>query len=158
MLTKLEKRLIHRKVFITALLFGLVFGGIDGLRALFRNFGLVPFRVPIYVDILGVVSGVLLPILMFVVLYLLGKNIDLRNSYGSVSISLLIGGAIGPLFGCFLDQLISPDLWWDSWAGQLYITAVQAMVHSPRQFFLGFTALALAYLRNREEPAEGVGC
>ena len=156
MLTKLENRVINRKVFITALLFGLVFGCIDNLRVLFRILGLVPFRVTIYVYILGVVRSILIPILMFVVLYRLGKRIDLRNSYDSVSISLLIGSAVGPIFGCFLDQLVYPELWWDSWVGQLYLAAVQALVQASRLFFLGFTALALAYLRNREEAAEGV--
>ena len=159
MLTKLKK-LIHLKIFILTFLFGIVFEGIGYLRVhLFRIFGLYGdtfAQHQFYAIILGVVRNVLIPILMFVVLYRLGKDIVLRSAYISVSVSLFIGGAFGPFFRCFVDQLISPDLWWDSWAGQLYLTAVQAMVHALRQFFLGFTALALAYLRNREGPSEGV--
>ena len=96
----------------------------------------------LYASIISTVREVLLPILIFAALYRIGKNIDLRNSYGSVSASLLIGVALG----FFVGELISRVWWWDYWGDLLYISALRAVSRVPLQFFLGFTALALAYL------------
>ena len=162
MLTKLKKLVIHRKVFIPALLFGLVLGGIESFRIYYFFFIIVHAR-ELFMSTLGVVRGALLSIIMFVIFYRLGKNIDLRNSYVSVSASLIIGSTLGPLFGwlagVIILKLISPvaaEYWWDSWGDQLRRAALLATFHIPRQLFLGFTALSLAYLRNRERLAEGV--
>ena len=162
MLTKLKKRIIHRKVFITALLFGLVLGGIESFRVYYFFFIIVCAR-ELFMSTLGVVRGALLSIIMFIIFFRLGKNIDLRNSYVNVSASLIIGSTLGPLFGWLAGVIIlklispvAPEYWWDSWGDQLRRAALLATFHIPRQLFLGFTALSLAYLRNRERLAEGV--
>ena len=160
MLTKLENRVINRKVFITALLFGLVVGAIDGYRVQLPLMLLhrqnVPFaKVGTYLSVLSMVSDLLIPTLMFASLYLLGKGIDLRDTYGRVSASLLIGSVLGGFSGFVSGYLITP-YGWENWTSGFAIASTRSLLHMIRLFFLGFTALALAYLRNREGPSEGV--
>ena len=152
MLTKLEKSVINRKVFITALLFGLVVGGIDGYRVYLPSM--------LHHRALSMVSDLLIPTLLFVSLYLLGKGIDLRDTYGRVSASLLIGSVLGGFSG-FVSGYLIPPYGWEDWgplplASGFAIASKRSLLHMIRLFFLGFTALALAYFRNREGPAEGV--
>ena len=161
MLTKLKNHLIHRKVFITALLFGLILGGVNNLSVYFLfvmfqgRFSFTQFQ--LFMNILRVVKDILVSIIMFVVFYRLGKDIDLKSAYANVSASLLIGYASGVFLGWLSSVLIMEvEFWWGYLGDQLYKDAQAGVYCVTRQFFLGFTALSLAYLRNREGRAEGV--
>jgi len=162
MLTRLEKLVIHRKVFITALLSGLMFGVVNNLwvHFLFKIFqeARSPYtQFLLLVDILRVLRDVSLSSILFVALYRLGKNIDLKNAYVNVSASLIIGCAPGLFLGLLLSVLImSVEFWWYHFSDNLYRGAQAGAYCVAWQFFLGFTALALAHFRNREGPAEGV--
>ena len=164
MLTKLKKLIIHRKVFITALLYGLIFGVVNNLwvYSLFKIFqGRLPeteFQLFIDgIDILRGLKDVLLSSTLFVTFYSLGKDIDLKNDYTNVSASLIIGCAPGLFLGWLLSTLImSMEFWWYHFGDQLYRGAQAGAYCVTRQFFLGFTALALAYFRKREGSVEEV--
>jgi len=161
MLTNLKKLVIHRKVFITALLFGLIIGFVNNLWVYFLlkifqgRLSLTQFQS--FMNILPVLKDVSLSIIMFVAFYRLGKDIDLKNAYVNVSASLIIGCAPSLFLGWLLSLLImSGEFWLYHVSDQLYKGAQAGAYCVAWQFFLGFTALALAYFRNREGPAEGV--
>ena len=161
MLTKLKKLVIHRKVFITALLSGLIFGVVNNLwvyiifKMLQSNLSFIQFQ--LFIDILTRSKDVSLSSIFFVALYRLGKDIDLKNGYVNVSASLIIGCAPGFFLGWLLSILImSVEFWWYHFGGQLFKDTLAGAYCVTWQFFLGFTALALAYFQKREGTAEEV--
>jgi len=159
---------IHRKVFIFALSAGMVVGAIRGaIRGfmmllpllLVDRHGLSTSQAGRYLSILSVVLDVLIPIMLFVALYRLGKRIDLRSTYVDVSVSLFIGCALAHCFGYILGYYINPvvrEVWTSEWNSILVIAATRGLSQGLYLFFLGFTAITLAYFRSREGPTEGV--
>lgn len=155
-LTKLKKPVICRKVFIIALLFGLVIGVVSNLWVYFLFIvfqGRLPFtQFQSFMNILQIVKDFLPSIVMFFVFYRLGKNIDIKKAYVGVSASLIIGFAPGLFLGWLSSVFImSVEFWWYNLGDQLYKDALAGVSCVTRQFFLGFTAIALAYFRTEKE-------
>ena len=155
---------IHRKIFVFALSAGMIVGVIRGFRMflallLIDRHGLTTSQCGLYLSTLSVVLDILIPIMLFVALYRLGKRIDMRSTYVDVSVSLFIGCALAHCFGYVLGYFINPvgrEVWTSDWTSILLIAATRGLSHGLYLFFLGFTALALAYFWSREGPAEGV--
>ena len=158
---------IHRKVFVFAFSAGMVVGAIRGtirgfmmlLPLLLIERGLTTPQTGRYLSILSAVLDILIPIMLFVALYRLGKRIDLRSTYVDVSVSLFIGCAPAHFFGYILGYYINPvarEVWASEWNSIIVIAATRGSSQGLYMFFLGFTALALAYFRSREGPTEGV--
>ncbi len=149
---------IHRRVFVFALSAGMVVGVIRGYRMflallLIERYGLSSSQYGFYLSILSAVMSTI-PLILFVALYRLGKRIDLRSTYFDVSVSLFFGSALAHCFGYVLGYFINPigrETWASEWISILVIAATHGLSYGPYLFFLGFTAIALAYLRSEKE-------
>lgn len=92
-------------------------------------------------------SFIISPFLLFASFYHIGRNIDLASDFLSVLVSLFIGSWVGQLIGGLLIfQYISQASF-----GSAPYTLLQylwAVVYSgfSLEFFVGFTALAMAYI------------
>ena len=87
----------------------------------------------------------------------LGRRIDLRSTYVDVSVSLFIGCALALCFGYVVGYFINPigrETWASEWTSILVMAATHGLSHGLYLFFLGFTAIALAYFKSREGQAE----
>ena len=154
---------IHRRVFVFALSAGMVVGVIRGYGMLLAlllidRYGLSFSQCGLCLSILSVVMS-MIPLILFIALYRLGKRIDLRSAYVDVSASLFIGCALAHFFGYVVGYFINPigrENWTSEWTSILVIAAMHGLSHGLYLFFLGFTAIALAYFRSREGLAEGV--
>jgi hypothetical protein len=95
----------------------------------------------------NVISFILSPLLLFVSFYLIGRNIELASDFPSVLVSLFIGSWVGQLIGGLLIfWCVSIALF----ASTSYILlqclwGVFSFAFS-FEFFVGFTALAMAYI------------
>jgi len=155
---------IHRKVFAFALSAGMVVGVIGGFRVflillLIERYGFTTTQCGFYSSILSVVLNILIPIMLLIALYRLGKRIDLRSTYVDVGVSLFIGGALAHCFGYVVGYFLNPigrEFWTSDSTSILVIAATHGLSHGLYLFFLGFTAITLAYFRSREGPSEGV--
>jgi hypothetical protein len=153
---------IHRRVFVFALSAGMVVGVIRGYGMflpllLIERYGLSSSQCGLCLSILSVVLDILIPLILFVALYRLGKRIDLRSTYVDVSVSLFIGCALAYGFGYVVGSIINPmsrEMIWADWTSILEMAAMHGLSHGLYLFFLGFTAIALAYFRSREGLAE----
>lgn len=144
----------------------MVVGVIRGYRMflavlLVDRYGLSISQYGHFLSILSVVQGILIPLILFVALYRLGKRIDMSSTYVDVSVSLFIGCALAHCFGYVVGYFINPigrEVWTSEWTSILVLAATYGYSHGLSLFFLGFTAIALAYFRSRERPAEEVRC
>lgn len=92
-----------------------------------------------------VVSFILSPLLLFASFYLIGRNIDLASDFLSVLVSLFIGSLAGRLIGYFFlyaDSYAAPS----SFLEFLWLGLELLYVAFSLEFFVGFTALAMAYI------------
>ena len=154
---------IHRSVFVFALSAGMVVGVIRGYKMflailLVEWYSFSSSQCRLWLNILSVVMSII-PLILFVALYWLGRRIDLRSTYFDVSVSLFIGCALAHCFGYVIGYFINPmgrETWTSEWTSLLEIAAMHGLSYGLYLFFLGFTAIALSYFRKREGPAEGV--
>lgn len=154
---------IHRRVFVFALSAGMVVGVIRGYRMflallLVKRYGLSSSQCGLFLSILSVVLDILIPLILFVALYRLGKRIDMRSTYVDVSFSLFIGCAPAHCFGHVVGSFINPigrEVWTSEWTSMLEIAVMHGLSRGLNLFFLGFTAIALSYFRSREETEKG---
>lgn len=156
---------INRRVFVFAISAGMIMGVIRGFRMflpilLIERYGFSSSQSQLYLSILSLVLNIPITIMLFIALYRLGKRIDMRSTYVDVSASLFIGYTLAHYFGYFLGSFINPLsrewIWALDLVSILKITVMYGLSQGLNMFFLGFTAIALSYFRNREEPAEGV--
>jgi len=71
-----------------------------------------------------------------------------------VSVSLFIGCALAHCFRYVVGYFINPigrETWTSEWTSILVIAATHGLSHGLSLFFLGFTAIALAYLRSEKD-------
>jgi hypothetical protein len=92
-------------------------------------------------------SFIISPFLLFVSFYLIGRNIDLVSDFRSVIVFLFIGSWAGQLIGSlFLFLYTFPAvyaLWQYLWTVVYYAFSLE--------FFVGFTALAVAYVMKKRQ-------
>ena len=96
-------------------------------------------------DIMYSLHSYVLPVLLFVVAYFLGKKVELPVEYLSVIVSLLIGCLVYPLITIpLLSISIDPSI-------NYFIFYFLPFVFEGLQiFFISFTAIALGSLRSRQ--------
>jgi hypothetical protein len=152
------------RLFPKVIIASLFFGSSNGLltllpSALFRY--LLGIGVPISqigyynlaLTLVGFVTG---PILMFLLMYFLGRNIDLAAEYGGALVSLIIGLAVGSYAG-FLVAIVAffPDAF--STGSQILVILVVSILRTPVELaFVGFSGLALRYFVGGRRPGEVV--
>jgi hypothetical protein len=90
------------------------------------------------------------PFLLFACFYFIGGNIDLASDFLSVLLSLFIGSWTGQLIGgllifCYISQALFGSAPYTMWQ---YLWAVFHSAFS-LEFFVGFTALAMAYIMRK---------
>ena len=121
-------------------------------------YGLSSSQCRLWLSILSVVMSTI-PIILFIALYRLGRRIDMRSTYVDVSASLFIGCVLAHFFGYVVGFFINPvgrETWTSVWTSTFEMAAMQGFSYGLYLFFLGFTAIALAYLRSREGQVEAI--
>lgn len=101
---------------------------------------------------INVVSFIVSPFLLFASFYLIGRDIDLASDFLSVLVPLFLGSWAGHLIGyfslafCYMSLYAGPyfaptallQFLWTGWTGFTMAFSLE--------FFVGFTALAIAYI------------
>ena len=140
---------VYWKILFSSMIFAVAITIINLLSIhLLRNF---PYPFTRQRDVWSLYSGILswtrfliYPVSFIVVSYFLGRNPDLKeNLYGGV-ISLFVGCLIGHLIG---HSLL--DLYW-FFAGfptDLFVAVGQSVIFTIMSFLIGFSGLAIGYLR-----------
>ena len=103
-------------------------------------------------SLIGVGSFIISPLLLFTSFYLIGRNIDLASDFLSVLVPLFIGSWAGQLIGRLgISWYIFVSLGWESAPSTLLSTLLKYLwvgftMAFSFEFFVGFTALATAYI------------
>lgn len=136
---------LERKILAPVLVYGLASGAITGYSNVFTFELLRNFSVTTAGSITGLLS-LALTVLLFVVLYVTGKKVDLREDYLGVGASLIVGVVTGTYVGNVLGLVLNPvGLGWTS---SLWRAAESLASQGTWTFFVSFLAISLAYLRN----------
>jgi hypothetical protein len=137
------------KVFAVALMFSFVIGALSsGNSFLYLIWLKVSSQMFDWLSFLfRVGSFIISPLLLFASFYLMGRNIDLASDFLSVLLSLFIGSWVGQLIGglpifWYVSQALFASA---SYTLLPYLWAVFCFAFS-LEFFVGFTALAMAYI------------
>jgi hypothetical protein len=150
-----EMKEVHRSLnllFFVILILGFVSGFIFGFRHLLPF--VLDWQTPAsslatIFFFFSVISFIISPIMVFIAIYYVGRELDLRLNLGSSIIRLLSGGYVGQLMGCSIAYLIS-GYGFDSIVQYLGLMLSLA-ISSLSIFFTAFTALALAYIRKNNQ-------
>ena len=135
-------------VFTVALIFSFVVGALSHRMFYLGQLHLSPQMYNWLWSLIGVGSFIISPLLLFASFYLIGRNIDLASDFLSVLVPLLIGSWAGQLIGRLgISWYIIVSLGWESAPSTLfeYLWVGFTMAFS-FEFFVGFTALATAYI------------
>ena len=103
-----------------------------------------------YYPIFDVVNIIISPFLTFFVFYQIGKKFDLKLNLMPSIIRLLLGSYVGHFLAINLIYLLA--------AWRYYPSILLSHILSPlffTTFFISFSALAIAYLRNNREETDG---
>jgi hypothetical protein len=140
------------KVFAVAFMFSFV------VRALLYSFSYLLLHISgpqmsvWLVPLFEVGTFIISPFLLFASFYLIGRKIDLVSNFPSVLVSLFIGSWIGQLIGSLLLFLNTSTGSIESAAYVLwqYLWVVVYSMFST-EFFVGFTALSVAYIIKKRQ-------
>lgn len=135
-------------VFTVALIFSFVVGALSHSLFYLGLLHLSPQMFDWLWSLIKVGSFIISPLLLFTSFYLIGRNIDLASDFLSVLVPLFIGSWAGQLIGRLLIfWYIYVSQGWESAPSTLlqYLWAGFTMAFS-LEFFVGFTALAMAYI------------
>ncbi len=92
-----------------------------------------------------VFAGLLVnPILIFAVMFLIGRRFDVRSNCGGALLSLFIGAVVGLLAGYALFTG-AVFLYKAGWVYLMLVTVVTGSLEAIGQALVGFAGLALAY-------------
>jgi len=139
-------------IFLVALSFSLTIGALSNVSLfLYRIFDFTP-EVFSWLNVaLSAAAFFLSPVLLFVCLFLMGRNIDLVAEFLSVVVPLFIGSWVGHLIGYYSfyflyifqydGSLVGP--WIIGLVWHAFVTAFSA------EFFVGFAALSMAYITTK---------
>jgi hypothetical protein len=96
----------------------------------------------------GAISFIVSPLLLFASFYWIGRNIDLVSEFPSVLVSLFVGSLAGrsvSYFSLYAGSYSAPStLLQLLWFGLSLLRTAFSL-----EFFAGFTALAVAYIRKK---------
>lgn len=146
---------VHRSLnllFFVILILGFASGFIGGFRLILPF--VVDWQTPssslaTIFFFFSVISFIISPIMVFIGIYYVGREYDLRLNLGSSIIRLLGGGYVGQSIGFSIAYLIS-GYGFDSFV-QYLGAMLPFTLSSLSMFFTAFTALALAYLRKNNQ-------
>lgn len=130
-------------IFVVTIILGFTIAFVGSLPVFLIN-DIQTFQM--YSSIFIIINLIISPVLVFVVFYLIGKKFDLKLNLKSSIIRLLIGAYIGHFLGYITIQFING--FWDIWS-----TFIASIVSSAFffTFFIAFTALAIAYLKQNNQ-------
>ncbi len=134
-------------VFAVALMFSFVVGALSHSLLYLYSLNLSPQTVDWLLSLIEAGRFIISPFLLFASFYLIGRNIDLASDFLSVLVPLFIGSWAGQLIGGLLIFLYISQALFGSASYTLlqYLWAVFYSAFS-LEFFVGFTALAVAYI------------
>ena len=139
---------INWTVFTVALIFSFVVGALSHSYFYLGSLHLSPQTFNWLWSLITVGSFIISPFLLFASFYLIGRNIDLASDFPSVLVPLFIGSWAGKLIGRLgISWYIIVSQGWESAPSTLlgFLWAGFTMAFS-FEFFVGFTALAMAYI------------
>lgn len=138
---------LDRRMLGSVLVYGLASGAITG----YTNVLPYDFLRNLTVTTAGSMTGltsVALTVMLFVILYVTWKKVDLRQDYKDVGASLIIGVVTGTYVGNVLGLVLNPvGLGWTS---SLWRAAESLASQGTWTLFVSSLAVSLAYLRNSE--------
>ena len=113
--------------------------------------GLDPQAYSSFVLALGLVGVAMNPLLLFLLVYVIGRSLDLKGEYLAVCSYLFLGAFVGGFTGRAAIYYISPA------GANSFATAasigVESIASAVSAVFVGFTAAAIAFIR-RAGPSE----
>jgi len=123
---------------------------------LFQRFQLTVLQVGYYLAIIGLLSLLVNPVILFIAMFLIGRGFDLRQSYIGAFVSLLLGYLIGYIAGSLaasaVGYALNPEL-------VTLLFAVAGLLRVVGEVFSGIVfamgALSLGYFsspRSRDQP------
>ena len=136
------------KVFTVALIFSFVVGALSHSYFYLGTLHLSLQTFNGLWRLITVGSFIISPLLLFASFYLIGRNIDLASDFPSVLVPLFIGSWAGQLIGGLgISWYIIVSLGWGSAPSTLFgVLWVGFTIAFSFEFFVGFTALATAYI------------
>ncbi|MDH5793903.1 MAG: hypothetical protein OEZ18_05010 [Candidatus Bathyarchaeota archaeon] len=135
-------------VFTVALIFSFVVNALSHSYFYLGTLHLSPQTFNWLWRLITVGSFIISPLLLFASFYLIGRNIDLASDFLSVLVPLFIGSWAGQLIGRLgILWYIIVSLGWESAPSTLFgFLWVGFTMAFSFEFFVGFTALATAYI------------
>lgn len=151
---------LNWRIFFVALIFSLIIGVLGNVSVvLFWVFAPDAQAIAFMSLGLNVVSFFISPLLLFAVFYFIGGRIDLVFEFLSVVMSLFLGSLAGHLIGYFPLQLFYVIGYDSTFASQgfLFVNILWMLWYAFRiavsaEFFVGFTALSIAYIMKKRSP------
>ena len=136
------------KIFTVALTFSFVVGALSHRMLYLGVLHLSSQMFDWLWSLIGVGSFIISPLLLFASFYLIGRNIDLASDFLSVLVPLFIGSWAGQLIGRLgISWYIIVSQGWESAPSTLFgLLWVSFTMAFSFEFFVGFTALATAYI------------
>ena len=135
-------------VFTVALIFSFVVNALSHSYFYLGTLHLSPQTFNWLWRLITVGSFIISPLLLFASFYLIGRNIDLASDFLSVLVPLFIGSWAGQLIGRLgISWYIIVSQGWESAPSTLFgLLWVSFTMAFSFEFFVGFTALATAYI------------
>jgi len=102
----------------------------------------------------GLIGIALNPVMLFILMYVIGRSLDLKEEYAMAASCLFLGALVGELAGratVFLAFPISGD----SFTIMTSI-AVESVSSAVSAIFVGFTGAAIAFIRRPGAAGEGI--
>jgi len=138
------------KVFFVALSFSLAIGVFSNIFIYLIRLDLEPVLYSRVMWSTVVVSFFISPLVLFASFYLMGRNIDLIAEFPSILVPLFLGSWIGHLIGYFSLVLLCISLYAETFyfssSSYLYIFWLVVSKALSLEFFVGFSALSMAYI------------
>ena len=130
-------------LFFMMLIFGLLEGFLFGYHLVLPFFLLdaSAHDLSTLTAILGSIDA-LIPLLVIVLMYPMGRKIDLKSKLVSLIITLLGGVYLGKIIGFNIILIFAGNYSLD--------TFISSLIQSISLFFVAFTALAISYLRHNK--------
>jgi hypothetical protein len=102
----------------------------------------------------GVIGIALNPVMLFALMYVIGRSLDLKTEYKTTALCLFIGALVGELAGRTTVFLALPA----SGYGPSIVAsiALESVSSAVTAIFVGFTAAAISSIRRSARRREGI--
>ena len=122
---------------------GFIYGYVQFTLPTLISQGFEPAVVTSFVTTAQLASIILNPLMLFIVMYVVGRGMDLSSSYGRVLLSLFLGALAGDFVGFSASYLGSPTVHVElTLSAVLVLHSVEVAIPA---VFTGFTAASLAF-------------